>query len=50
MHFFFCLFLETMDFSSMTLTQIKRQEMDAQVNSRKIQSKSVLKRQQHSDI
>lgn len=23
--------LETMDFSSMTLTQIKRQEMDAQV-------------------
>lgn len=27
--------VETMDFSSMTLTQIKRQEMDAQVSSRK---------------
>lgn len=30
------IFLETMDFSSMTLTQIKRQEMDAQVTQQMV--------------
>lgn len=31
-----CVCPETMDFSSMTLTQIKRQEMDAQVSAQQI--------------